>query len=57
VLISNTEEQCREEVYRQIRISSEQLHIEIVVLNELLDHVYLLAKAPPKLSVPEVIDM
>lgn len=43
------------EVYRQIRILSEQLHIEIVELNVQLDHVHLLIKIPPKLSVSEVM--
>jgi len=43
------------EVYRQIRILSSQLHIEIVELNVQLDHVHLLVKIPPKLSVSEVM--
>ncbi|WP_139823988.1 IS200/IS605 family transposase, partial [Lonsdalea iberica] len=43
------------EVYRQIRILSQQLHIEIVELNVQLDHVHLLVKIPPKLSVSEVM--
>ncbi|SCC67917.1 IS200/IS605 family transposase, partial [Kosakonia oryziphila] len=38
------------EVYKQIRISSEQLGIEVVELNVQLDHVHLLVKIPPKLS-------
>ena len=43
------------EVYRQTRILSEQLHIEIVELNVELDHVPLLIKIPPKPSVSEVM--
>lgn len=43
------------EVYRQIRILSEQLHVEIVELNFQLDHMHLLIKFPPKLSVSEVM--
>lgn len=43
------------EVYKQIRISSEQLGIEVVELNVQLDHVHLLVKIPPKLSIPHVI--
>jgi putative transposase len=43
------------EVYRQIWILSEQLKIQIIELNVQLDHVHLLVKIPPKLSVSEVI--
>ncbi|MDC9623997.1 IS200/IS605 family transposase [Xenorhabdus sp. XENO-7] len=43
------------EVYKQIRISCEQLEIEIVELNVQLDHVHLLVKIPPKLSVSQVL--
>ncbi|MDE9459729.1 IS200/IS605 family transposase [Xenorhabdus bovienii] len=43
------------EVYKQIRISSEQLGIEIVELNVQIDHVHLLVKIPPKLSVSQVL--
>ncbi|CDH34333.1 IS200/IS605 family transposase [Xenorhabdus bovienii] len=43
------------EVYKQIRISSEQLGIEIVDLNVQIDHVHLLVKIPPKLSVSQVL--
>lgn len=43
------------EVYKQIRILSEQLEIEIVELNVQIDHVHLLVKIPPKLSVSEVM--
>ncbi|MCW7764520.1 IS200/IS605 family transposase [Photorhabdus luminescens] len=42
------------EVYKQIRISSEQLGIEIVELNVQIDHVHLLVKIP-KLSVSQVL--
>ncbi|NHB98585.1 IS200/IS605 family transposase [Photorhabdus stackebrandtii] len=42
------------EVYKQIRISSEQLGIEIVELNVQIDHVHLLVKIRPKLSVSQV---
>lgn len=43
------------EVQRQIWILSQQLKIQIVELNVQLDHVHLLVKIPPKLSVSEVI--
>ncbi|CAJ0999184.1 IS200/IS605 family transposase [Serratia marcescens] len=43
------------EVYRQIWILSEQLKIQIIELNVQLDHVHLLVKIPPKLSVSEVM--
>ncbi|MEQ1975308.1 IS200/IS605 family transposase, partial [Xenorhabdus sp. SGI240] len=43
------------EVYKQIRISCEQLGIEIVELNVQIDHVHLLVKIPPKLSVSQVL--
>jgi putative transposase len=43
------------EVYRQIWILSEQLKIQIVELNVQIDHVHLLVKIPPKLSVSEVM--
>jgi putative transposase len=43
------------EVYKQIRISGEQLGIEVVELNVLVDHVHLLVKIPPRLSVSHVI--
>ncbi|WP_426576264.1 IS200/IS605 family transposase [Xenorhabdus stockiae] len=43
------------EVYKQIRISCEQLEIEIVELNVQIDHVHLLVKIPPKLSVSQVL--
>jgi putative transposase len=42
-------------VYRQIWILSEQLKIQIIELNVQLDHVHLLVKIPPKLSVSEVM--
>lgn len=44
------------EVYRQIWILSEQLKIQIVELNVQIDHVHLLVKIPPKISVSEVMD-
>ncbi|VUS63664.1 hypothetical protein SB6408_00715 [Klebsiella spallanzanii] len=43
------------EVYKQIRISSEQLGIEVVELNVQVDHVHLLVKIPPRLSISHVI--
>lgn len=43
------------EVYVQLRILCEQLKIEIVELNVQLDHVHLLLKIPPQLSVSEVM--
>ncbi|STV68861.1 IS1004 transposase [Klebsiella michiganensis] len=43
------------EVYKQIRISSEQLGIEVVELNVQIDHVHLLVKVPPRLSISHVI--
>lgn len=43
------------EVYRQIWILSEQLKIQIVELNVQRDHVHLLVKIPPTLSVSEVM--
>ncbi|HAV1239268.1 TPA: IS200/IS605 family transposase [Salmonella enterica] len=43
------------EVYKQIRISSEQLGIEVVELNVQIDHVHLLVKVPPRLSISQVI--
>ncbi|MGF6189581.1 putative transposase [Serratia sp. 509] len=42
-------------VYKQIRISSEQLGIKVVELNMQLDHVYFLVKVPPQLSISHVI--
>ncbi|WP_261845353.1 IS200/IS605 family transposase [Pectobacterium carotovorum] len=42
-------------VYRQIRILSERLKIQIVELNVQIDHVYLLVKIPPKLAASEVM--
>ncbi|HBM2982330.1 TPA: IS200/IS605 family transposase, partial [Klebsiella michiganensis] len=38
-----------------IRISSEQLGIEVVELNVQIDHVHLLVKVPPRLSISHVI--
>jgi putative transposase len=43
------------EVYRQIRISSEQLGIEVVELNVQIDHVHLQVKVPPRLSISHLI--
>ncbi|WP_316675474.1 IS200/IS605 family transposase [uncultured Tolumonas sp.] len=43
------------EVYRQIRILCDQLKIQIVELNVQIDHVHLLVKIPPRLSVSEVM--
>lgn len=43
------------EVYKQIRISSEQLGIEVVELNVQIDHVHLLVKVPSRLSISHVI--
>ncbi len=43
------------EVYKQIRISSEQPGIEVVELNVQIDHVHLLVKVPPRLSISHVI--
>ena len=43
------------EAYKQIRISSEQLGPEVVELNVQVDHVHLLVKIPPRLSVSHVI--
>lgn len=43
------------EVYKQIGISSEQLGIELVEPNVQIDHVHLLVKVPPRLSISHVI--
>lgn len=43
------------EVYKQIRISSEQPGIEVVDLNVQIDHVHLLVKVPPRLSISHMI--
>lgn len=43
------------EVYKQIRISSEQPGIEVVELNVQIDHVHLLVKVPPRLSISHMI--
>ena len=43
------------EVYVQLRILCEQLKVEVVELNVQIDHVHLLVKIPPKLSVLDVM--
>ena len=43
------------EVYVQLRILCEQLKVEVVELNVQIDHVHLLVKIPPKLSVSDVM--
>ena len=42
-------------MYRQIGILSEQLKSQIIELNVQLEHVHLLMKIPPRLSVSEVM--
>jgi len=44
------------EVYKQIRISSEQLGIEVLELNVQIDHVDLLIIVPPRLSISHLKD-
>ncbi|EOV0795895.1 transposase [Yersinia enterocolitica] len=44
------------DVFKQIRISSEYLGIEVMELNVQLDHVHLLVKVPPRLSILHVIE-
>ena len=43
------------EVANCVRAFSEQLHVEIVELNVQVDHVHLLVKVPPKISISNYV--